>query len=405
MTFYPASELLALAAFSQRLQELLAAALRNNPNVVVVPGEALAVSRPLRDAVPPEATLPTTGGYVLSAHVLRQVPGAAALVVDVAVGLYDSRTRVARGIWRFRSDERDLPQFVEIATGGLLGSLFEPNLGVVLLELPDMPAALRVAARADTTGPGRTLPSGVFSFAPLPGETGVEAYSRPLLSGNYDVSVEFPGRPAVVQTARVEPGGRTRLFFDTSSSSLRAAAVPGAATLRLTNIAPEQAVYIAGEGPNGVAAYFHRRAGRGYALDWMKGLARGQLIEGEEPSTVVLVGLPGGRYVVGTWARPARLAGKTLFRGVGARRVVRLSDGPAEASLRLPPPPEGGARLNVFWTPFGPPGGGSLYVDGDYVGDVFDSGELSVFGLSAGEHEVRFDAPGFRPTRETVTLT
>jgi hypothetical protein len=187
-----------------------------------------------------------------------------------------------------------------------------------------------------------------------------------------------------------------------AGASVVLAAADETGGLTLTGFGPEHAVYVSRVDGSAPTAYVTRDADGRATLEWSSGAHA--VVFQAEARTATLEGLPAGIYTVRWWNGQTRAVGKTLLSGVGMMEDVTVGASTRHLSLTPPDGVVSPTRLNVVWGDVGLPAGVTIAVDDAFVGQAFDSAELSVFGLGKGERRVTLVADGYRPVSFTVSL-
>jgi hypothetical protein len=402
--------------FVERFTGALEQTLSHHPNLTL---KGTVETVPLLSRATPQQALDITVDFVVYAEVVDRAPDADSgdTLTNVDVHLFDPETRSDRDAFGLLAKDDEAEEYAEIAVDALVKRLLRRRLGVMRIVTATPLRGLDVKAIGGETPP-RPIPTEAFTTSSH--ADGYETLSPLLLEGDYRVTLSgIEG--TTTRQVRVPAEGRIDLDFLSGMSAEEPAPPPvdenpstpelpprivmsGVGDARLTRIPTGPTVYVRLDtAPYPLELAFRRGASGPPTLLWAQGFRPEQFrVDGNE--SVTLRDIPYGEYTVGAWWREPSAYGKVVVAGRGIRASFRLSARETSVALGARPTTQGSARLNIIWNLWGPPNGATLTVDGAYVADAFDAGEMSVLGLPEGMHLVRFEARGFETVEHLVPL-
>ncbi|GIX07081.1 MAG: hypothetical protein KatS3mg115_1484 [Candidatus Poribacteria bacterium] len=273
-------------------------------------------------------------------------------------------------------------KWLELGFEALLDPLLSRARGVIWLRLPEEPREIRIEPIGSLSeSVPVTLPEGLVHRAP----SAWEWLSPPLWAGTYRCTVVWTNGETLTEEIPLSAGARQ--LFDLTEQRLS----PRTRTVRLRT-PPDglhRAVLLVGDSGT-VSLELHSssdrvRLSRLQAEGWEE-------IQGEAAGPeVLLLGLPRDeklRLVV--WPALSGPPGR-LYR-LGPATALEVPPGTQE--VQLPPTasrPGSGGSVHLYWRPFGPPKGASLWIDDQLCGIILEAAEMRIEGIPPGTHSARWE--------------
>ncbi|MBM3214647.1 hypothetical protein FJZ36_07005 [Candidatus Poribacteria bacterium] len=395
-------------AYATDLSAALALELATQPNIVF-DGSVKTTEGPSLEADTPQIVSESPADFVIYAQILRQSEGEAPGIADVAVRLYQPDARADMHVQRFRAAGRELSQYARIVVQSLIVRVVGSALGTIRVRADRVPSAALVAV-VDDGSDGRALPLGVLRVSDR-ASGAVVLTSPPLLPGDYAVTFWFDTDSERRQVVHVSAGSAAEMSVvgpvpSSGNSEPLPISMPGTADLVLAHVEPGQWVSVRhtqDELP--LDALLHLPPKGGILAQRLTGVRRDQVGQTDTRSQeFVLRNLPDGQYQVATWRSESPAPGKAQFVGFAKASTLELRAPSVRADLELSPSSAGSSRLVVVWSPFGPPDGIKLLLDGRLVGEVFSCAEAHVTGLPTGTYRITLRADGFDDGQHTCEL-